>query len=433
MVVLGFYLSLTKFNIRYLLISLLGISIEAIGACVHCVNNIYASSQSRRKPIVDYDDPTLTESGLGLNCTNSANVASTTDAHLLAPVTHMLSNQALTSVPGLTNNIEAFDNLVTSQNNTTAISDQPESPQPDPHDAQGSTEQLVANSPSRSLNESFNSRGQLTTQTTVTAEAQDVQDDVNGNISSCSSNGISNFRNEQLPSDVSNPINPITCTASRSSDAVLTISSASEQPNVNRNILNQNTELENLQLEPNSISTNLTLQVDVPSSWTHDNVTHNESNQLQLDQASATRSSVIENQPTSNADIPTEAGGCIIQLNDPDSVAVSETLNQVIENSASSASTSSGLIVTGLVETPPVPKRRLDQAQHMRAAHLRRTLVMGLGGEEELIEINEEDLDNMSVLPPSYDSIATTIGFNSQINESSLDLGNHVSQDGSNL
>jgi len=38
---------------------------------------------------------------------------------------------------------------------------------------------------------------------------------------------------------------------------------------------------------------------------------------------------------------------------------------------------------------------------------MRRTLVMGLSGEEEVIEINEEDLDEMSDLPPPYESIGS--------------------------
>lgn len=37
--------------------------------------------------------------------------------------------------------------------------------------------------------------------------------------------------------------------------------------------------------------------------------------------------------------------------------------------------------------------------------HHRTTLIMGLSGEEELIEISDVDIDKMSMLPPSYESL----------------------------
>lgn len=52
------------------------------------------------------------------------------------------------------------------------------------------------------------------------------------------------------------------------------------------------------------------------------------------------------------------------------------------------------------VDSPQVSSRRTA-----RPANMRRTLVMGLSGEQEIIEINEDDLDNMCVMPPSYESL----------------------------
>lgn len=61
----------------------------------------------------------------------------------------------------------------------------------------------------------------------------------------------------------------------------------------------------------------------------------------------------------------------------------------------------------GLVPSDATDSAALRKSTHrQRQANLRRTLVMGLGGEEEMIEIDEDDLDNMSILPPPYESIA---------------------------
>jgi len=49
----------------------------------------------------------------------------------------------------------------------------------------------------------------------------------------------------------------------------------------------------------------------------------------------------------------------------------------------------------------------LTPRRNGRIPNMRRTLVMGLSGEEEVIEINEEDLDEMSDLPPPYESIGS--------------------------
>lgn len=40
-----------------------------------------------------------------------------------------------------------------------------------------------------------------------------------------------------------------------------------------------------------------------------------------------------------------------------------------------------------------------------RQGNLRRTLVMGLSGEQEVIEIDEDDIDKMSIMPPPYESL----------------------------
>lgn len=67
---------------------------------------------------------------------------------------------------------------------------------------------------------------------------------------------------------------------------------------------------------------------------------------------------------------------------------------------------SSNLAVSDSTE---MARRKSAPSARQRAAHLRRTMVLGLSGEEEMIEIDEDDLDNESVLPPSYESISTCV------------------------
>lgn len=56
MVVVGIYLSLTRFNLNYLYLSLAGLMLVALGACLYCIGRIQLNRKARRKLRLSDDD-----------------------------------------------------------------------------------------------------------------------------------------------------------------------------------------------------------------------------------------------------------------------------------------------------------------------------------------------------------------------------------------
>jgi hypothetical protein len=77
-----------------------------------------------------------------------------------------------------------------------------------------------------------------------------------------------------------------------------------------------------------------------------------------------------------------------------------ESVNQALDNPQIDKPQTSANDDPDLNPAPPHASKR-----NPRPANVRRTLVMGLNGEEEVIEIDEQDLDEMSILPPPYESL----------------------------
>lgn len=416
LVVLGIYLSLTNFNIRFLLISVLGVSIEAIGACVYCVNNIYTSSQARRKHRVDYDDLILTESGLGIDSTSHINNTNNNNARPVASVTHLLSNQALTSTASTSSNEVAPNDLPTSQVNASAIYNQTESSQSDDRDTQRSTDHLVASTShgSTHIDLSANQLEQPTNDTFLNVDTHDINDNNNNN------NISSDNSNEQLPKSLADSSEGSTNLPTQASGTSITIESspklqAQTHNDCSRNQDDGNSPSYDRQPGTSLLSLDSTHHIIHPTCGGDTSVKYSslyvgtaKQAQPQTSQEGAIETFNPDSRARVVVDLLGETTEPELQLSKLDGQAVLETLNRVIDNSSILATSSHGLVTSGSMDTPLTPKRRSETSQQQRVAHVRRTLVMGLGGEEEMIEIDEDDLDNMSVLPPSYDSIATT-------------------------
>lgn len=144
--------------------------------------------------------------------------------------------------------------------------------------------------------------------------------------------------------------------------------------------------------------------LDIPdpsnSTSSDSNLARHDNNHIIVD-PTLTRSSSSRNRNTSN-DGP-------VQANNPMQVEESTGIDQtdLIKLQNQSPSNDNDNVPSSITNQRPTRERKESTDNRAHRAALRRTLVMGLSGEEEVIEINEEDLDNMSVLPPSYESIAT--------------------------
>lgn len=307
LVVLGIYLSLTKFNAHFLYISLAGLLIEATGACIYCLSNIHKSKLARRKQ------------------TNNLSIENDNQQPIrqreVTTMTNMLNNRTLN---------QSAINSSTAQTNE-----------------QRNNPSIHGPSCSRDNNNSAQQGNQINRPST----------DSNSSI-------------ETLGSPVS--------------------ANQAERPVIE----NSNEQLPKTQSCQNGVTES---PIITSPNDTHDNHAIETSiNSPQLD----------NRQPgdqTSSTEIA-EPLQSLTQVCADESTGGDET--DLINLQRPPAVSSGGLQVTN---DSQAPRRQVAPSNHHghRAANIRRTLVMGLSGEEEVIEIDEEDLDNMSILPPSYESIAT--------------------------
>lgn len=408
LVVLGIYLSVTKFNVRYLFISLLGISIEAVGACIYCVSNIIASKSARRKQRINSDDLILNSgSNTENNILNNAIGANSNRQQQINTITHILSNRTLT------NNNNNHDNDTIHENNTTAINNNTQLLKLD----QSQSTDIQSNAPVNI--EPLN-------QTSARGDSAMRSENLNLVISSNGHADVSSRRDQ---------VDFITVCATRPLQSIKSENSS---------------EITHCQPSPGGTSneeclSTTVLLADDRSRLQPTNSTQNQPTNTSTETGSTGHDDTATTSQTSNLALqidsqPNQAGGNVV--NTPDGISIPETHGSADQQPVITAGTvpavdgalsakpvagadrqaeessdlinleprgGPNLIVVGETNDGQAIVRRSPQVQsQQRAAHLRRTLVMGLGGEEELIEVNEEDLDNMSVLPPSYESITTT-------------------------
>lgn len=348
LVVLGIYLSLTKFNIRYLYISLVGLLIEAISACIYCVSNIHSSKLARRKQRVNLQE----SHGARTDRDGGNNLSNLTRQQEIATITDILNNRTLTTTNDVANANDSSaitnDNGLESAQNDRQIN--PLVTQNDPQTSSSEIQQL--NSVNNELPDQVN--------ISIPAMEESQQDDQIDSV--LSSTSTQNTSSKLLPK------------RSNSSDSPDNPSSlASSDNNQNHSASNQ-------------CSSNMVSLIHVSTS-NSENDTDVALNSVLGDPTQKTK---MEPQSSNSTDNPEQASNPPIDL-----------INLDHENSRGYSNPSAALPAT----EPSVPRRNVSKTNHNRA-NLRRTLVMGLSGEEEMIEIDEDDLDNMSILPPTYESIA---------------------------
>lgn len=432
LVVLGIYLSLTRFNIRFLSISLLGILIEAFGACIYCVNNIRANRLSRHKHRIDSDDFILSN-GLGFDCTTptsaSLNINNNHNAHQIAPVPHLLNNHTVT--PSATNGPTVNSGIET---NLSAITDSTSPPQltRDIIDSTGNLPHADENLgvPNTGVepvpNEDHQPIRNISEDSIGTNDAQTSEDQL-----------PKNYTSNQTSQDTSRDTNHVPGTSLLETSKLVTTSPGSASSRVHINSehddeSNRTDQTDSLPVEiPRNLSSNLidqlgiTLSSDVMNKDKNHNDTQpmpsapSDINVRQVTDESNLISITVQSLPSTSRAVASPVSSSEVKdvtevKPSKSEVATSSQTHPLIQSEPitdtrqDNRSINRGLVTSGSMDaTNAPPKRNSDQARQ-RAINLRRTLVMGLSGEEELIEINEEDLDNMSILPPSYESIVTT-------------------------
>lgn len=404
LVVLGFYLSITKFNALYLYISLVGFSIVAISACLYCISNIRTSKLSRRKQRVNSDEFIL---GNGIGASNDLTNLGLDRRQETNTVTHILTNRTLIS----------NDNTNTSNNqnilNSSAIiniDNNNENAQVDRSNDQHLPTRSTNDNPITTIDQ-MNNQGEphLNSEETLDSISvrvnndQQVSSDNPGddqNNSTTTSLSIVESTSLKVLPNIQSCLNTTICNdLTKNNNNNTNCDSRNKVDAVNGLIL---------QIEQNHPGELITTQTvnDLPSE-TNNNRT-NESGVLDDNNVVKTKNSTneLERSIMLLANERSDASS-----NNTNSVETNNTTNEI--SSPTLNETNSDLInlqqeTTNLSGEPQVAKRKSKNQHGQRPANLRRTLVMGLSGEEEIIEIDEEDLDNMSILPPSYESIAAT-------------------------
>lgn len=383
LVVLGIYLALTRFTTKYLYISLLGLSIEAFGACFYCLSNIRSSKLARRKQRINSEDfvPGSNSSELGNNNNNLE--SQLTRQQQINTITHILSNRALTSNvvdnEATDNNNESNPSAIVSDSVVIQGIDQESPTQTHVNDTHIDNSQESTNVENQRNNENLS-------KTTNHASSTSPEDQTDNSLIVCSTSTTQGSL-EQLPknnrclqqSPEAESGNFLSSTNLLEGQQTLDV----EPVEVNENATNP---AQCLAIQQNDISLNEPIQ-----STSSENL---------IDITSNSSSLTIVTHPVNKTHTLQSSNS-----NDLDLINL-----QHQSNTASIAHSSS---VTAA--EPQVESRKLKPNQSQRPANIRRTLIMGIGGEEEMIEIDEEDLDNMSILPPSYESVVST-SKNQQIN-----------------
>ena len=350
LVVLGIYLTLTRFEAHFLYISLVGLLIEATSACIYCLSNIRKSRLARRKQTDDFF------------LENNQPIRHHNHRQQIRTVTHILSNRTLTN---------QSPSAITNDNNTSRTispSTAQENGIRDNTSVGVLTEHMVSNGHANSIELSRPDHDSGAPQ-----QARHLQFDHADLNQALLSNQQATNSLQQLPKNQNCYDLP------NLSDVTQTIINTSQHDN-NGN----NDEAMTSAEPPYAYPSDPRVPIETLSSVGEDfqvptaptrllTITsgHDETDLIDLQQQSPIASTSRQLEVT----------------NDPQPVEGPMTR----EESASAE--------------PAGGRRRRRQQQ--RAANFRRTLVMGLSGEEEVIEIDEEDLDNMSILPPSYESVAT--------------------------
>lgn len=433
--VLGLYLALTRFNVRYLYISLVGLSFEAVGACIYCISNTRTSKLTRRKQRVsNANNNAYMLNGGTSNNVNQGNSNSNQNnlnsiLHISNP--HVRGQQAHTS--DLNHILEA--RTPRSVDDNTRVYDEPPAEATSPDLMTGDTNSNAQ--PPQSCPPRVQSR-QTVDEQVANLNVSQNDNTIGGSGKEENSvviiNVLSDSSHPPAPESTSTfPLNSIAC-------------NVEQLPNIDgcqlkTQELSNNTALashshhedrvgcaEATQGTLGQTSTTLATNTTNSSSQNKDN-TSLRLNQISGDIPSETPSSTavvtFEQQvgtsasshqqqqhqqqnliSTDNSTSRLTAANSIdliqLSLGNEDSLNITTALN----NTTSSPNTSHGGLVPSAPYEHQMSSMKRSPGQGQRNVHLRRTLVMGLGGEEELMEIDEEDLDNMSILPPSYDSIA---------------------------
>lgn len=390
LVALGIYLSLTRFNLKYLYISLIGLLIEAVGACIYCICNIRSSQLARQKPRLATEEFILDTSGniRTNNTTNGNNVitiptsnnhqtqrqlTTTTTAGQSPTITHILSNRTFNSNSNNDENIGT-----TSVDSITAININ--------NDSQTPEQQQQSTRPKNSTEDGGENVNSLPPSTSNSG------DQTPANLNHSSENSIIIIPDEGHEDRIDSLLTATSASltipvdqlpTSTTADTALTHDPSTE--NTDGNVQTATEADANQIVAPSQMSINLSSQF---------------TGQLQDGKSSKNK------QPNSPSTVSSGIASPESSQQQEISLSTSSAGPQpVSENDSTAAATASSSNQSGELS-------QQQQAAQERRRN-RRTLIMGLSGEEEAIEIDEDDLDNMSILPPPYESIAlaeSTIG-----------------------
>lgn len=370
LIVLGIYLALTKFNPSYLYISLVGLLSVAISACIYCAGNILKSKMARRKQRLD-------SSNYVPNGGHTTNIHQNTQqqAAQITRGSHILSNGNI--VRPQSESLNVHNNINSNSNEFEPATQRYSSDLPD-------SSSQVASSHVREHN--------------ANRVVIDSQSDQRCN-SSCNDNRpkLPTTACQQPPQSQVDTITHSLGTTSQ--DASVASAQASSNSRA--------------KLEPHRIT-----------------ISHNETGESKTNQALIGNHHRIQpveiiddgcdNEKTTSTDLENltriEREAVLAVPEEPaQQQAVAQSIVMIEMNHSPGSSQrenttqQSQLNIGGLIATDsnstPARKTTAEAMSPRRAANIRRTLVMGISGEEEVIEIDEEDLDNMSVLPPPYESI----------------------------
>lgn len=401
LVVLGIYLSLTKFNYSFLSISLAGLLIEAFSACIYCISNIRSSRLARRKPRINLDDYILHNDSNLIENHNLENHNFNRHQQPITTITHILSNRDLNSNCVINQNND-IDNSIENDPSAINIIDTSPLPAPPQHDPQSRLEGDVDNERETNQNASI-------TNPKLTRH----EDQVDSNDFGLNNNGPPH--NHRLPKNQPESTEAISGEFSSSTTNLLENQQSSsrdidsvtgEEPvpsQLSIGLVSQS----NNQLSDNDSSVNKTAETCYPVEVREELNTsigggqsNYERSNIQGPFQSSSDATIMQPESIHHHDqVNTSVKN---QVDGPDLIDTEEPRLELVQELESSP------VVGGddnQIE-PLVRRKRTSRSGLQRPANLRRTLVRGLSGEQEMIEIDEEDLDNMSILPPPYESVA---------------------------
>lgn len=410
LVVLGIYLALTKFNFSFLYISLLGLSIEAIGACIYCISNIRSNHLAKRKQRITSNEFTLHN---GLNSNRVENNVTRQQQHQqqINTITHILNNATIN--PTINDNsrdantptqtaILANTSTTSRENSNGGGGDLGSSiiviqTKSRPRQPGEPPESIVPCSSSSTQNSTIDQLPELARRQQQSPEA--LSDDFQ------SSTGLlegqpESLVAEQLQQQQQQQQIDNTPIQSNHADQIDGDGITGDNQIINQSQLSINMVSQfNSQLgDKNTSIAGKPRDKNSPS-----NASNNENERPEI-----VPESVQSTSTTNIAEIAISANMTRSQIptaDGPESTNFNESSDLIDLRPGNS---NGSLVASEPIVEPKLARRRQAQeGGQQRPSNIRRTLVMGLSGEEEMIEIDEEDLDNMSILPPPYESIAT--------------------------